>query len=340
MSANPLISLIVPIYNGEKHIDAFMDQYLEQKYSNLELVIVNDGSIDNTLMILEKYINKIPQIKVYSQENKGPSVARNNGIKHASGEYVIFADVDDYIYPDYVSGLYGLLKKTSADVAFCNYKKVVKIDRETVLQNDNLSDGVIEFNHIQAINDFNYRRHLTGYSYLKLIKKSIFNDIKFPEDIVYGEDFVFTYNLLKKVEKVVYSENIGYLYFQNMESATHIKRDNTKRYQDAWKVHMTYLDDVKVKYPGLVKGAIAKCYLLAINNTTRIFDKKRDVIFLRELYSFIKKYSKVVFTDFESKKMVRFLGLLGMISPKGVCIMCKYIFCFMEKNSITFKRTV
>ena len=340
MNEYPRISVIVPVYNGEKYIDNFMSQYLEQKYSNLELVIVNDGSVDNTLEILRKYINKVSNIKVHSQKNQGPSVARNKGIRLSTGEYVIFADIDDYLYPDYVSRLYELIVETDADVAFGNYKKVSKINNKAITQNNILNSNILEFDNKEALNDFNYRRHLTGYSYLKLIKKSILNEINFPEDIVYGEDFVFTYNLLKKVRKVVYSEKICYLYFQNIESATHIKRDNTKKYQDAWRAHMNYLDDVKEKYPNLSKGAIAKCYLLAINNTTRIFDKKRDIDFLNELYLFVKENAKVVYMDYESKKIVRILGLLGMVSPKCVCVICKCMFDLMERTHITLRRTI
>ena len=337
---DPLISMIVPVFNAEKYIENFINLCSNQEYSNLEIVFIDDGSTDNTLQFIKKACDDFNNIRVYSQKNKGPSSARNYGLKCAIGEFVIFADVDDYIYPDYVSHLYYVIDKENADIAFCNYKKVVNISNEITKSRKLLEDQIISFDKIKAIKDFNYRRHLTGYSCLKLIKKEILDGIFFPEEIVYGEDFVFTYELLKKTDKIAYSNRICYLYWQNINSSTHIKRDNTQKYQDAWKAHMNYLEDIERRFPEILDGAIAKCYLLAINDVTRVYDIARDRMFTKELYSFIRHNAKRVMKDKESKNIVKLLGLSGMVSAKVTCNICKFIFWFMEKSNLTFSRTV
>lgn len=336
----PLVSLIVPVYNGEKYIDFFIQCFEKQNYKNLELLIINDGSSDDTYQIVTRYANADPRIKIYSQENRGPSAARNLGIKKADGEYIIFADIDDYIYPTYVSYLYDILKRNNADVAFCNYRKVTRIDNEVIAINTQKEEGTEQYNREQAIEDFSYRRHLTGYSYLKIIKKEIIKNILFQENIVYGEDFIFTYELLKQCNKVAYGGKIQYLYLQNVASATHQKRDNTKKYQDAWKMHVQYLEDIRVNFPESEWGAISKCYLLAINDVTRVYDNKRDKEFLNELYGFIKENAKNVYKNKNAKKISRLLGLMGMISVKLTCRLCKVLFGVMDKLKITFKRTM
>ncbi|WP_051211875.1 glycosyltransferase family 2 protein [Butyrivibrio fibrisolvens] len=333
-----LISLIVPVYNGYNYIPSFISYYHAQTYKNTELIFIDDGSNDNSLSLMRKYAKEDNRIKVLHQKNRGPSSARNNGIDNSAGKYICFADVDDYIFPDYITYLHQLLTRTNADISFCNYQKVARINNRIISKKTD--NTVCEYDREKAINAFCYRKDLTGYSFLKLISRECLQDIRFPENIVYGEDFIFTYNILSKINRAAYGNQIQYLYWQNRESATHVRRDNTQKYIDAWKAHMAILLNIRTNYPSSLKGMIGKCYLLAINNVTRIYDSKRDAAFIEDLITFIRTNAKTVFTDSKASYYSRILGFLGLISPKLTCNLCEFIFLLMEKGNLTFSKTM
>ena len=111
---NPLISVIVPVYNNADHLKDCIQSLKAQSYDNLELIFVNDGSTDNSAEILQKE----ESIRLINKENGGAASARNRGIDEASGEYITFVDADDYISPDYVKKLYGLIEKYQVQIAF------------------------------------------------------------------------------------------------------------------------------------------------------------------------------------------------------------------------------
>lgn len=336
---NDVISLIVPVYNGDKWLEKFFRQFEKQTYQRIELILVDDGSSDQTPNLVDKYAKNKRNVFAYHKSNGGPSAARNYGLSKASGNFIVFADVDDVIKPDYIEYLYMLLCKYHADIAFCSYVKIVESQKNVRSQIIESPEELV-LDQGEAIKYFCYRRKLTGYSYLKLIKSEIAKSVLFYEDIVYGEDFIFTYELLKKCKKVVYGNEVQYLYVQYKNSSTHRNRDNTEKYWVAWERHMGFLEDVKNHYPGAYKGAIAKCYILAINNTTRIYDRNRDKQILRQYYQFIEENAKTVCMDKEAKKINRTLGFLGCISVKGVCALSKMFFIIQERFHVTFKRTI
>lgn len=113
---NPLISIIVPTYNVEKYIRTCIESILAQTYRNVEVIIVNDGSTDQSLAVISDLICSHHNVKVINQKNQGLSVARNTGIDVATGKYIIFVDSDDKIMPDFVSSLYQIADKTGADI--------------------------------------------------------------------------------------------------------------------------------------------------------------------------------------------------------------------------------
>lgn len=113
---NPLISIIVPTYNVEKYIRTCIESILAQTYRNIEVIIVNDGSTDQSLEVISDLICSHHNIKVINQKNQGLSVARNTGIDAATGKYIAFVDADDKIKPDFVSSLYKIADKTGADI--------------------------------------------------------------------------------------------------------------------------------------------------------------------------------------------------------------------------------
>ena len=120
----PLISIIIPVYNVEKYLDKCINSVLMQTYKNIEILLINDGSTDSSGQICESYAKKDSRIKVIHKENGGLSDARNVGIEHSTGSYIMFVDSDDYIDCNMASVLYNLLNSTNSDMAICNCTKV------------------------------------------------------------------------------------------------------------------------------------------------------------------------------------------------------------------------
>ena len=117
----PKVSVIVPVYNVEKYLPTCLDSLVQQTLKEIEIIVVNDGSTDNSLSIMQQYAKKYPdKIKIYSKENGGLSDARNAGMKIANGEYISFIDSDDYISCDFIETLYNVMKAEKSDIVECD----------------------------------------------------------------------------------------------------------------------------------------------------------------------------------------------------------------------------
>lgn len=112
----PLVSVIIPVYNVENYLKECLDSVLNQTYKNIEVIVINDGSTDKSLHILEDYSSKFNNIKIIDQENSGQSVARNKGLENAKGKYIYFLDSDDYILPDTLKKLIKKLEMNNLDI--------------------------------------------------------------------------------------------------------------------------------------------------------------------------------------------------------------------------------
>lgn len=117
-----LVSIIVPVYNREAYVEQCINSLINQTYKNIEIIVVDDGSTDRSGEICETFASEDVRVKVVHQENGGVSHARNVGVSHAQGEYISFVDSDDYVTPEYVEYLLGLLETKGAELACCNFE--------------------------------------------------------------------------------------------------------------------------------------------------------------------------------------------------------------------------
>ena len=120
------VSVIIPVYNVEKYLQRCVTSVTEQSYSNLEIILVDDGSVDKSGAICDDFAKKDKRIRVIHKENEGLGLTRNVGIKVATGNYICFIDSDDYIAREYIETIYSDLKKSSADVCYCGHTKGYK----------------------------------------------------------------------------------------------------------------------------------------------------------------------------------------------------------------------
>lgn len=118
---NPIISVIVPVYNAEKYLKPCLDSIINQTLKNIEILLVDDGSTDSSLKIIQSYANKDKRIKIIKQKNSGPGIARNKGISLAKGDFISFMDADDFFEPDLLESLHDKIEKTNSDIVFCRF---------------------------------------------------------------------------------------------------------------------------------------------------------------------------------------------------------------------------
>ena len=210
----PKVSVIVPVYNTENYIEKCLNSIVNQTLEDIEIIVVDDGSTDNSEIIINKFIEEYPEkIKYYKKENGGLSDARNYGLTYATGEYIGFVDSDDYIDISMYEKMYDLAKKEEADIVECDfawiYPNKTKID--TGIEYKTKEDLFIS-SRVMACN--------------KIFKKEIINDIKFPKGLRY-EDVEFFYKLLPDVNKISVLKEPLYYYIQRESSISNLQNERT-----------------------------------------------------------------------------------------------------------------
>ena len=203
------ISVIIPVYNTAPYLERCLDSVLQSTYRNLEIICVNDGSTDASLSILEQYQALDDRVVVINQTNSGVSAARNNGLAHATGEYVSFVDSDDWVHPQYLS--YLLCAIENADISHCGMVRI---------NNDDLEKEVQQISpiRIQDTDKMNFGE-AADHCWGKLFRREIVEKLKFEESISFGEDKLFTAIALQTGKKLAAIDNVLYYYYNNPNSA-------------------------------------------------------------------------------------------------------------------------
>lgn len=226
----PLISVIVPIYNVEKYLNKCVESIVNQTYKNLEIILVDDGSPDNCPKMCDEWAEKDRRIKVIHKENGGVSSARNAGLDIVSGDYIGFVDPDDYIKPEMFEILISGLKADNADFVICGS---YRLENEIADEYENNTPKVTEIINKPDIVKSYLESQIDPGVPAKLYDKSVISDIRFNVSKSIGEDFLFNYFVLKNCNKVVMLENKLYFYFNRENSATHVfKLQMVNRWQN------------------------------------------------------------------------------------------------------------
>ena len=205
---NPKVSIIVPVYNTADYLSACLDSLLAQTYENLEIIIIDDGSTDNSPAIIESYAKKDSRIKTIRQKNQGLSGARNAGLKEATGEYVTFVDSDDMIEPSMLQDMIIALEDTNSDIAVCSFKEIYP-NGKIVHFNKNLPKKVYDTK--SALKAMLQERGFMISTTMKLFPTKYFKDIKFPVGKLH-EDVGTTYKLIQKARNIIFLPQECYLY--------------------------------------------------------------------------------------------------------------------------------
>ena len=283
-----LISIIVPVYKVEKYIHKCIDSIINQTYSNLEIILVDDGSPDNCAKICDEYALKDERINVIHQKNMGLSEARNRGIQISKGKYIGFVDSDDYIEPTMFQDLYNALIDNNADISICNF--YIINNKEKVLKNNFKS---INYTKIEALKEILLDKNIQSYAWNKLYKRELFKNIKYPIGKKY-EDIGTTFYLFEKSNKISYIENPEYNYLNREDSI--VFNYNYQTIIDYIEIIIERYKYVDNKYEQLKKYNfyyLAKTLITAINDAKSL-SNVNTILFskIEELYDLVKKESQ------------------------------------------------
>jgi len=212
---NPLISVIVPVYKVEPYLRKCVDSIIAQTYTNLEIILVDDGSPDNCGKICDEYAERDERVRVVHKENGGLSDARNAALNIMKGEYVVFVDSDDWILPDYVKDMYENLVKYESDISLSGTIYVYENNKKDMILAINDADGL--YTQREAVENLFYQKGIYPSAYSKLYKVELFKNIRYPKG-KWNEDSATTYKIFCMCERISFSRASNYCYLQRAGS--------------------------------------------------------------------------------------------------------------------------
>lgn len=284
---NPLITVIVPVYKAEPYLSRCVESIRNQTYSNLEIILIDDGSPDRCGQMCDAFAVADQRIKVLHKENGGQASARNRGLDIMKGEYVGFVDSDDWVQLDMFEKLITMIQKHECGIACCGIE----------FTND---DGHISYLNEQ-VNEFQVMDIQTAYKELgisirisdcmcdKLFHRSVFDKLRFAEGMIY-EDFDLIHRCLSRVNSVVYTAEPMYCYYMSQDSTTR-SAFKVKQFDFA-KAGKNRLDFYLEKSPQNYKYALSRYLTVSLDILWRSHTdhscRKQRTIFIRELKKFIK----------------------------------------------------
>ena len=312
-----LISVIVPIYNVEKYLPRCIESIINQTYTNLEIILVDDGSPDKCGEICDEYARKDARIKVIHKENGGLSDARNAGIEIAIGQYIAFVDSDDFIASNMYEVLHKNIKETNSDIAITNF---YKFENEEEIVEIRQEEKIIIYNREEMFRHMYDNYLLTVVAWNKLYKRQIFKQIRYPVGKII-EDSAIVHYLIDKSTKIVISNLQLYFYYQRTDSIM-----NTPNL--ALLDELDFLYD-RVKFFEKLQMEDSETYNITIEN----YITKYIELYCK--FAEAKKYKKDLYKNY-SKKMNELMKKYKFTNIKrkikfNLFFFSKYLYYFLKK---------
>ncbi|MGG7213279.1 glycosyltransferase family 2 protein [Clostridium nigeriense] len=323
-----LISVIVPVYNTEKYIRKCIESLLNQTYKRLEIILVDDGSQDRSGEICDEYKSIDERITVIHKKNGGLSDARNVGIKIAKGEYIAFLDSDDWVDINLYSRLYSILKKYSAEISICNFKKV--FDEDDILSS---SEKIYNYSNIEALEEIygeNCAQMIVAWN--KLYKKNIFRGLYYPKGKIHEDEFL-TPKLLYRANKIVYIEE-ELIYYRQTPNSIMNSEFSIRR--------LDYLEILEERNEFIQNNGLTSIEIKSIERQLNsiinyYFKVKSSRIHNKENVS-KDLYNKFIKTSNNIPKKLLFKFKLKIFIFKLSPRICKYLFISLEMQKIIGNR--
>ncbi len=304
---NAKISIIVPVYNIEKYLEKSVDSLINQTYKNLEIILIDDGSSDNSPQICDDFAKKDSRIKVIHQKNKGVSAARNAGLDVAQGDYIGFCDGDDIPDKDMFEFLLNTAKEDNADISICEVRFAFE---DGSIRNIATGEQKIWDNNEDFLCDL-FNGSVGMSTYTKLFKSEICKDVKYPEDCKINEDKYFCFLAALNAKRISSRSEAKYTYFRHAGSSS--ITEFSDKYFDCIYLADKILENIKQSHPNITENALCnklsttlRIYkLMCMRNGLDTYKDEAD-----KLVDFTKAFDKKIAKKYLSKKdFIRFFTL-------------------------------
>lgn len=316
------LSIIIPFYNAKNTLRRAVDSVLTQGYPNIEILLIDDGSTDGSSDIGDEIANLESKVACYHLENAGPSVARNCGIKEATGNLVGFLDSDDYFLPDCFNNVLKDYHRNHPDIIAFGLSKGKNIENANLF----VPEKKIGCSSEEAIEQMFRSKAVDFYVWNKFFKRELFNHIVFPENKLY-EDMVPMYEAFRAASKIDILPFSGIFYYQNNDSIVY-QSFNSKQYDNILQ-RKILVDEVKKDYPRLINLANARLVDGYLSTGFKITGKNQNQKEKQKYYNQSKREIKSIYSKIRSnneisiaKKLALFLYL---INPKTYFILYKKV---------------
>lgn len=304
-----LISVIVPVYNVEKYIGRCIESILQQTYHNIEILLIDDGTEDNSGTICDDYARKDNRIIVYHKTNGGLSDARNYGIEKAEGEYITCIDSDDYVDEDYIEYLYSLQIKYNTPMSICQHRVLVGNKGRVC---DMLLHGDELLSAKNCLKRMLYHDVIDTSAWAKLYHRDLFNHVSYPKGMVF-EDIGTTYALILQCDNIAVGYEAKYNYVVHKNSIVNSRFSQRKLDMIAMTDKMA--DCVEARFPDLHPAVLRRrCYgrFSTLNQMLEVQDVEYKKI-RQDIIGYLKKNAWIVIRDPNTPKRDKFAYLSLML---------------------------
>lgn len=315
----PKISVIIPFYGVEKYIEKCLRSVLSQTFLDFEVILIDDGSLDNSYLVAYNLVGEDNRFKIIRQKNKGLGGARNTGLSYAVADYVVFLDSDDWWDKFFLEKMYDSITKNTADIVFCGFQS---FDENGKYVNcSRLASSVGVFSDKDVVRDLLITHHL---AWDKIYRRELFDGVQFPERRYY-EDFSTIYKLHKNVKKVVVMDDKLYNYLRRNSGIT-------------GSITIKHINDLYLSYREIIDSGFLELSNLHLKYYFCILicnSKNRDFI---ALFSYIDKLfmDKDLSLKRELNKKVKILMFFYNLLPKIFFYFLLKIMLFLRKNLYRF----
>lgn len=304
--ANPLISIITPVYNSEEYLDECIESVLNQTYNNIELILINDGSTDHSLEVCQKWAQKDSRIVLINKKNEGAAIARNRGLDLANGELIGFVDHDDVIDKDMYQIMYDAMEEKNTDIVMCNSYSLIDGEKRkrSYLGYEEFEAGSNEL--IKRM--LSFEKIICSSVWSKLYRKDVIGKTRFHENITLGDDYYFNGHIYPRVENFFYCNEA--LYYYRIREGSLCRSDLGEHFFDKYKVACLLENDLGdcAKKEWIDRFKLSICFEILFEMMGREYTKEVKKEWQSKLLIQYKQLKNEVKISLKNRFKILFLG--------------------------------
>ncbi len=311
----PIITVVVPVYNMGDYVERAVNCLLQQEYESYEIIIIDDGSTDNSPEIADMLAEKYDNVSVVHKNNGGLSSARNCGIDVANGDFIIFPDPDDWTDKTYLSSLMALHEKYNTDLEINGH--FITYENSEVVHNANGEECVLSSD--EGLSMLMSSRYFCGFAWNKLYHLDIIKkyNLKFDTELGMAQDLHFAVRYLINCEKISYNPTPSYHYFQHSGGVTNTAMPLTKRKISGLQTYLKIAELTRDTYPQISNMAYATLCNMCVHFMYIYYNSKMDSPeTMAQIRLYLKKYNKYFLNSNSYGRVHRLLFRIALVSPK------------------------